>query len=49
MVESVDIMEYIEATYGIAGAKRSANWGDYSTAGATATHGTIGGARVKKD
>jgi hypothetical protein len=43
MVESVDIMEYLERQYGIEGAKRTANWGDYSTVGATASHGTIGG------
>jgi len=48
MVESLDILEHIEANYGIAGAKRTATWGDYSTAGATASHGTIG-ARDKSD
>ena len=48
MVESTDILAYLETQYGVEGARSSANWSDYSTAGATATNGTIGG-RAKAD
>lgn len=45
MVESEDIMGYLEAQYGIEGSESvKANWADYSTAGATASHGTLPGA-----
>ena len=45
MIESADILDYIEKTYGKEGNKKRVDWSEYSTAGATASHGTIGGSK----
>ena len=49
MVESEDILGYLEDQYGIEGESAvTANWSDYSTVGATESHGTLPGAGGKE-
>lgn len=44
MIESEDILGYLEDEYGIEGGEPvTANWSEYSTKGATASHGTLPG------